>query len=225
MNLRVKRHIPNFLTCCNLLCGSIGVVQIFNGRWETTVYLIWIAILFDFLDGFAARLLKVHSPMGKELDSLADMVTFGLLPGLIAFQLINTKTQIQWLPFLGFLITIFSALRLAQFNVDERQSDVFIGLATPANTLFISSLVFVNAEWLSLMFVLTIVILFSYLLVAPIEMIALKFKHFRWKDNEMRYMIIGLSLISILLLQQLALPLIVIVYICLSIAKKLFFGN
>lgn len=223
--MNVIRNIPNAITCGNLLCGSISVVKIFNGSWETAVYFIWGGLILDFLDGFAARSLKVHSRTGKELDSLADMVTFGLVPGLIAFQLISTKTPLQWLPYLGFLITIFSALRLAKFNVDELQSDVFIGLPTPANTLFISSLIFINADWLPLLTILLLVIVFSYLLIAPIEMIALKFKHFKWKGNEDRYLIIIIATVSILVLQKIALPLVIVAYICLSIAKKVFFSK
>ncbi|MEM9858723.1 MAG: CDP-diacylglycerol--serine O-phosphatidyltransferase [Bacteroidota bacterium] len=221
--MSVKSHLPNFLTCCNLACGSVGIVQVFNNNIYIAIYLIWAALVFDFLDGFAARIIGVHSPMGKELDSLADMVTFGVLPGVIAYYLLSANHESWWIPYLGFLITIFSALRLAKFNIDENQTDVFIGLPTPANTLFISSLVFVPAEWLNFILLIILICVSSYLLVAPLEMLALKFKHFRWKDNEFRYLIIGLSIIGILVLQQLALPIIILVYICLSIVKKAFF--
>ncbi|MGD1958448.1 MAG: CDP-diacylglycerol--serine O-phosphatidyltransferase [Fulvivirga sp.] len=220
-----KKHIPNLLTCCNLVCGSVGIVQVFNNELHYAAYLIWAALIFDFLDGFVARLLKVHSPMGKELDSLADMVTFGLLPGAICFQILNNLTPLIWLPYVGFLITIFSALRLAKFNIDERQADSFIGLPTPANTLFISSLIFVNQLWLTLPVLSSLIVVFSCLLVAPLEMLALKFKHFGWRGNEVRYIFIGISLVSILLFWQLALPVIIVAYICLSIIKKVFLSK
>ncbi len=220
-----KKHIPNLLTCCNLVCGSVGIVQVFNNELHYAAYLIWAALIFDFLDGFVARLLKVHSPMGKELDSLADMVTFGLLPAAICFQILNNLTPLIWLPYVGFLITIFSALRLAKFNIDERQADSFIGLPTPANTLFISSLIFVDQLWLTLPVLLSLIVVFSCLLVAPLEMLALKFKHFGWRGNEVRYIFIGISLVSILLFWQLALPVIIIAYICLSIIKKVFLSK
>lgn len=221
----IKKHLPNFFTCCNLACGSIGIVQVFDNSIEYAAHLIWAALLFDFLDGFVARLLNVYSPMGKELDSLADMVTFGALPGAIAFQMLSHLTALHWLPYLGFIITIFSGLRLAKFNIDDRQTDSFIGLPTPANALFISSLIFVNQSWLTLPIVLAIVILFSFLLVAPLEMLALKFKAFGWQGNEVRYIFIIISLLSILLLQQLALPVIIVAYICLSIIKRAFFSK
>ncbi|MEM9389810.1 MAG: CDP-diacylglycerol--serine O-phosphatidyltransferase, partial [Bacteroidota bacterium] len=130
-----------------------------------------------------------------------------------------------WLPYAGFLITIFSALRLAKFNIDERQTDSFIGLPTPANTLFISSLIFVDQAWLTLPVLLSVIVVFSSLLVAPLEMLALKFKHFVWQGNEVRYIFIGISLVSILLFWQLALPVIIIAYICLSIIKRVFFSK
>lgn len=179
-------------------------------------------MIFDFLDGFVARLLKVHSPMGKELDSLADMVTFGVLPGIIAFQILSSLTTINWIPYLAFLIVIFSALRLAKFNIDENQSDSFIGLPTPANALFISSLLFLDASWLTLSVMVVVVIVFSFLLVAPLQLIALKFKSFGWAGNELRYIFIGVALVSILLLQELALPIIILTYICLSMIKYAF---
>ncbi|MEM9390584.1 MAG: CDP-diacylglycerol--serine O-phosphatidyltransferase, partial [Bacteroidota bacterium] len=221
----LKKHIPNLLTCCNLACGSVGIVKVFNNELHYATYFIWAALIFDFFDGFVARLLKVHSPMGKELDSLADMVTFGVLPGAISFQMLNNLTSLVWLPYAGFLITIFSALRLAKFNIDERQTDSFIGLPTPANTLFISSLIFVDQAWLTLPVLLSVIVVFSSLLVAPLEMLALKFKHFVWQGNEVRYIFIGISLVSILLFWQLALPVIIIAYICLSIIKRVFFST
>jgi CDP-diacylglycerol--serine O-phosphatidyltransferase len=158
-----KKHIPNFLTCCNLACGCIAIVLAFQGSLVESTYLIGLAVVFDFFDGFVARLLKVSGELGKQLDSLADMVSFGVLPGVIMYQLISVcilrskltdfdpfaafSGEVQshsglpsWLPLLGFLITIFSGLRLAKFNIDSRQSDSFIGIPTPANTILICSL-------------------------------------------------------------------------------------
>src|SRR5688572_25544027 len=133
------RHLPNFLTCCNLLCGCFGIVFLLEDRAVPAAYFVWVAGVFDFFDGFAARLLKVSSPIGRELDSLADMVTFGLLPGLIMYKLIGAHSDSDVFPYIGFMMAAFSALRLAIFNIDTRQSDSFIGLNTPANTFFISA--------------------------------------------------------------------------------------
>ena len=216
----LKKHIPNFLTCCNLGCGCVGVVCTINGQLESATYLIWGAMLFDFLDGFVARLLRAYSAIGKELDSLADMVTFGVLPGILSYQLLTELETPGWLPYLGFLITIFSALRLAKFNVDDRQQNAFIGLPTPANALFISSLVLMDWPWLTYPILLTIVVLFSFLLIAPLELFALKFKQFGWKGNEIRYIFLILSASCIIILQFRALPIIIVSYICLSFLKN-----
>ena len=134
------RHLPNFLTCCNLLCGCFGIVFLLEDRGIPAAYFVWASCVFDFLDGFVARALKVSSPIGKELDSLADVISFGLLPALVMYKLIGAHTTIEWLPFIAFFTAAFSALRLAIFNVDETQTDSFRGLNTPANTLFITAL-------------------------------------------------------------------------------------
>jgi CDP-diacylglycerol---serine O-phosphatidyltransferase len=141
--------VPNLLSLGNLLCGCIAVLNVINGNIGIAVYLVMIACVFDFLDGFAARGLKQGSPMGKELDSLADMVTFGVVPGMVMFQMIQFANPVgswgrggieEWLPYIGFIVPLFSALRLAKFNVDTRQSESFIGLPTLANALLICGL-------------------------------------------------------------------------------------
>ncbi|MCG8389722.1 MAG: CDP-diacylglycerol--serine O-phosphatidyltransferase [Cytophagales bacterium] len=221
----IKKHIPNFLTCCNLLCGCVGLVFTFEEKAPYAVYLVWLAMLFDFLDGFTARILKAFSPMGKELDSLADLVTFGVLPSVILFKMISAASPHPYLPFLAFIIAVFSALRLAKFNIDDRQQTVFIGLPTPANALFLSSLVFVDdlyPQWLTAPVLLVITVLFSLLLVAPIELFSLKFKSFNWKGNEVRFLFLGAGLVLVLLCWQLALPLIIIAYLLISVVVKAF---
>ena len=224
----IKKHIPNFLTCCNLLCGCIGLVFAFQGSLHNAVYLVWAAMLLDFLDGFTARILKAFSPMGKELDSLADLVTFGVLPSIILFKMMSGSAPNEFIPFLAFAVAIFSALRLAKFNTDERQQTVFIGLPTPANALFISSLVFVDTMypgWLTWPILAGITLVFSFLLVAPIELFALKFKSLGWKGNEVRFLFLGMSLLLLLLFWQLALPMIIITYILVSVVLKAFFAS
>ena len=137
--MNFRKILPNLFTSLNLLSGCIGIVFISSGKLEYALYFVLTGVFFDFLDGFSARLLKVSSPIGKELDSLADMVTFGVLPSFVIYELLNPLTD-GWMPYTSFLIAIFSALRLAKFNVDTRQREVFIGLPTPANAVFISGL-------------------------------------------------------------------------------------
>ena len=179
----MKRHLPNFLTCCNLICGCLGIVFVLENRAIPAAYLVWLAGIFDFFDGFAARMLKVSSPIGKELDSLADVVSFGVLPSLVMYKLITASTDSSVLPYIGFTIAVFSALRLAIFNVDETQRDSFRGLNTPANTLFITSLPLLYnhvGRWLYQTEVLiAITLIFSFLLVSRIQFFAFKFKSFQ----------------------------------------------
>lgn len=215
------RHLPNFLTCCNLLCGCLGIVFVLEDRGVPAAWFVWLAGLFDFFDGFAARMLKVSSPIGKELDSLADVVSFGVLPSLVMYQMLGNSSPSQFLPYLAFMIAVFSALRLAIFNVDETQSDSFRGLNTPANTIFITSLPLVAdriGQWLYQPAVLAaITVIFSLLLVSPIRFFAFKFKSFGWKGNEIRFTFLILSVLLVIGLNFLAVPLIVILYILLSL--------
>ncbi|MEX2335910.1 MAG: CDP-diacylglycerol--serine O-phosphatidyltransferase [Fulvivirga sp.] len=227
--MNIKKHIPNTITCGNLLCGCLGSVFAFDGDPVTATYLLWLALLLDFFDGFAARMLHVSSPIGKELDSLADMVTFGVLPSVIMFKLIIGYTDSPFLPYIAFMIAIFSALRLAKFNIDDRQQTVFIGLPTPANALFISSLIFIvdsqYTELIGLISLVAITIIFSFLLVAPLELFSLKFKSFSWKDNRIRFTFLLISVLCIIAFQVLALPFIIISYIGLSILQQLMAGK
>ncbi len=233
----MKKEIPNLLTLANLACGMMGIYAVFNSDLEKATYFIVPALIFDFLDGFVARLLKVSSPLGKELDSLADMVTFGALPGFIMFQLLAQAScdpkvctgliSNQYFPYLGFLITLFSAYRLAKFNIDTRQSDTFIGLPTPANTIVIASLPLIASyqpqlwQYINHPKVLAVICLvFSYLLVAELPLIALKFKNFGLKENIYRYSVVIASVLSILLFGVAGLPLSIILYIIIAILQN-----
>ena len=221
----MKRHFPNFLTCCNLLCGCFGIVFVLEGRDLPAAYFVWLAGVFDFFDGFAARMLKVSSSIGKELDSLADVISFGLLPSLVMYKLISSSSDSQILPYVAFIIAIFSALRLAIFNVDETQRDSFRGLNTPANTIFITSLPLLYEDvgrWLYQPPVLVgITLLFSFLLVSRIEFFAFKFKSFRWEDNQMRFTFLIVSVLLLIILQFTAIPIIIILYIVLSLLNNM----
>ena len=201
----MKKHIPNTITCCNLISGCIATYYAFLGDFQMALLFIIIGAVFDFFDGMSARLLGVSSPIGKELDSLADDITFGFAPSAIVFSYLSTfHTHLPFMPFLAFVMAAFSALRLAKFNLDERQALGFIGLPTPANALFWGSLIvgleqyevsFSGWEWV----ILIGTFVSSYLLIAEIPMFALKFKHWGFKGNEVKYIFL-LSCIPLLLL-------------------------
>ncbi len=230
----MKRHIPNAITCCNLISGCIATCFAFFH--EPQLALLWIVAgaVFDFFDGMTARLLGISSPMGKELDSLADDVTFGVAPSTIVFSemlVMDVPGTLQpvgdYLPFFAYIMAAFSALRLAKFNLDERQSMGFIGLPTPANALFWSSLIVGAGDWFEqgpeMMIVIMLMILVScYLLVAEIPMFALKFKHWGFRGNEVKYLFI-LSCIPLLVLFKIsAFALIIAWYVVLSIGVNMF---
>lgn len=222
----MKRHIPNALTSANLLCGMIGIIYVLMGEINYGAYFILLAALFDFLDGFVARILKVSGELGKQLDSLADLVTFGVLPSFVLFKMVESNTDIWYLPFLVLIVAVFSAVRLAKFNIDERQSDRFIGVPTPANALLISTLPFLSErillfeEFLGNPYLLIgLAFLMSYLLVAELPLIALKFKDYSFTNNIFRYFVIGSSLIFLILLGIAGIPFAIISYIALSIAE------
>ena len=212
------------------------MVMIFRNHLEWAAYLVFIAAVFDLFDGMAARMLKVSSPIGKELDSLADVVSFGFVPGAILFKLLQVNISsisdnemlVRGIQFVPFVITLFSALRLAKFNLDTRQSDSFIGVPTPANTLLIVSLPLIlandhfglNSFILNPYFIIGLSILMSYLLVVELPLIALKFKNFSWKDNSYQFILIIASALLLALLKFTALPLIIFLYVLLSIIKK-----
>lgn len=223
--IQIRQHIPNAITCLNLFSGCLACVMAFRGNYEFAAYFIYLAAVFDFLDGFAARLLKAYSAMGKELDSLADVVSFGLAPGIIMFSLFQDasfnflpQVLINYIPYVAFLIPVFSALRLAKFNVDERQTSSFIGLPTPANSIFFASLSVGVPCWIldSGIFLLFIVVLFSYLLVSELPMFSLKFKNLHWKQNAIQYLFLLFSFLVIFFMGIHALYIIIIFYIFIS---------
>ncbi len=241
MNLRP--FIPNFLTSANLFCGMLALVFVGTDQLIPTAFVLVLALIFDFFDGFAARILKVSSPMGKELDSLADMLTFGAVPGFIMAKLIQDTQALAFLPqqligesgtfpfwLFGFVVSVFSALRLAKFNIDERQSDAFYGLPTPANAILIFSfwlIVELSPEsWMAYPFqhLYTLIILClisSYLLIADIRLISLKFKNMSWSENVFRYLLIMSALLLFAFFQYKGIPLIIFIYILLSIVENL----
>lgn len=227
----IRRNIPNALTCGNLLCGCIGVVEAFHNNLLLSCLLIGVALIFDFLDGFLARLLKVASPIGRDLDSLADMVTFGLLPSIIVYQLLMQSIPDLfgiWKAYPAFIIAIFSAVRLAKFNNDPRQSDSFIGVPTPANAMLMASLPWIvqteSEFWKDVIIntnnLLILSVVMSYALVMELPLIALKFKNFGWKGNEFRFILIGTTIILLATLKFLAVPAILVVYVLLSLADN-----
>lgn len=217
----MTRHIPNFLTLCNLFCGCLGILYTFNSSLQISAYFVWAACVFDFLDGFAARSLRTTSSIGKELDSLADMVSFGVLPSMVMYRWMTEAAPGNSIAYLAFLIALFSALRLAKFNIDDRQTDHFIGVPTPANTLFITGLIFLKPPFdfiTSGIVSLTITtILFSLLMVAPIDLFALKFKNFSWVDNKLRLTFAAAAVLLLILLKAAAVPLVILLYIVLSL--------
>ena len=195
--MSVKKHIPNAITCCNLFSGCIACVMALDKNFESAMLFIVLGAVFDFFDGMVARLLGVSSPLGVQMDSLADDITFGLAPATVIFSFMRglkypSSFLADVLPYFAFLIAVFSACRLAKFNIDTRQTTTFIGLPTPANALFWSSLIVGGGKWLSQMnngwiLILALIFLFSYFLVSEIPMFSMKFKNLSWKSNKTRY--------------------------------------
>jgi CDP-diacylglycerol--serine O-phosphatidyltransferase len=242
----IKKNIPNIITCGNLLCGCLAIVKAFEGDLVWAAYLVGIAAVLDFLDGFMARILKVHSEIGKQLDSMADMVTFGIVPGVVMFFLLSNSVHYigfsasgmqSYIPYLGFLISIFSGVRLAKFNIDVRQSDSFIGVPTPANAMLICSfgLIVGNERlfpiesftgWISELihqpwFLIIITLVMSFLLVAEIPLFALKFKNFGWNDNKIRYIFLTCCLIMLVFFKFAGIPIIILLYILFSVIQNM----
>ncbi len=247
----MKKNIPNALTLLNLFCGCIAVIFILNSNFITGAFFVFLGIFFDFFDGFAARKLNVQSELGLQLDSLADMVTSGLVPGLVIYKLLIlasdskefirfsnewTSTmywsgfKLQLIPPLGLLITLASAYRLAKFNIDEDQQTYFKGLPTPANALLILSLPLIlefqnndliNAIILNQWFLIGLTLLSSWLLNSNIKLFALKFKAYGFKGNTTRYIFILLSAVLIIVLHFAAIPIIIFLYIIMSVLDNL----
>ena len=218
----MKKHIPNTITCLNLISGCIATYFAFQSDCELALLFIVIGAVFDFFDGMSARLLHVSSPIGKELDSLADDITFGFAPSAIVFSFLSgLHIHILLLPFLAFVMAAFSALRLAKFNLDERQAMGFIGLPTPANALFWGALIVGLGEQLAAMpyvewMVLAMVFVSSYLLVSEIPMFALKFKTWGWKGNEIKYIFLLTCIPLLLCFQVTGIAIIIAWYVILS---------
>lgn len=240
--MSIKKHIPNAITLLNLLAGLLALIHAFNGNYSEAFSLVCLGIFFDFWDGFFARIWKVQSPIGLQLDSLADMVTSGVVPGLVMYKILGgiQENQSQYnltpetsymgvVPYLGFLITLASCYRLAKFNVDTRQTDSFIGLPTPANALLIMSIPMIHLnsefEWLvdflSNPYVLVgITVLSAYLLNAEIPLFSLKVKNFSWEKYKMQVVFLILSVILIVLLEFIAIPIIILLYVILSVVNN-----
>lgn len=221
----IKKHIPNSITCLNLISGCIATYWALYGAWDTALMFIIIGAIFDFFDGMSARLLGVSSPIGKELDSLADDITFGLAPSAIIFDFLKTGVQhLPWhyLAYAAFIMAAFSALRLAKFNLDERQAMGFIGLPTPANALFWGALIAGSGDWLLsspiYYYAVFIGMLVScWLLVSEIPMFALKFKTWGWKGNEIKYIFLVTCIPMLILLGISGLAATIAWYVMLSL--------
>ena len=223
----LKKHIPNTITCLNLISGCIATFYALMGNFQLALLFIIIGAVFDFFDGMVARLLHVSSPIGKELDSLADDITFGFAPSAIVFSYLSQFSILnsQLMPFLAFIMAAFSALRLAKFNLDERQAMGFIGLPTPANALFWGALIVGAGEWMKTapfiganlsLVILTGVFISCYLLVSEIPMFALKFKTWGWKGNEIKYIFLLTCIPLLLLFRVSGLAAIIAWYVILS---------
>lgn len=244
----MKKHLPNLISLLNLLSGSIAVIFAVKGELVIAAFFVFLGIFFDFFDGLLARKLNVQSELGLQLDSLADVVTSGLAPGIVMMQLFNTlgmdwtefdydatvgaNSSIQehtFLPLFGLLITLASAYRLAKFNISTNQSDAFIGLPTPANAIFILSFPLIlefqnndliNAIILNKWFLISLTLLSAFLMNSNLKLLALKFKTFDFKHNASRYVLIILSIVLLVIFQFAALPLIIILYILISLLNK-----
>lgn len=243
--MSLKRHVPNFITILNLLCGALATIFAVQGNLIMAALFVALGIFFDFFDGLAARVLNVKSEIGLQLDSLADVITSGLVPGIVMYQLLvralpgTAKPVSNWtdsgswwewdfptLALIGLLIAAASGYRLAKFNIDDRQTDSFIGLPTPANALLILSLPLILAfqpnpwavelilnEW----FLIGLTLVSCYMLNAEIALFALKFTDWSFKANKLRYFFLGFCLLMLILFQFIAIPLIIISYVILSI--------
>lgn len=225
--MNLKSQIPNAFTLLNLLSGVIGIVWVLNGNVLSGAYFILISAGLDFFDGFAARILKVPSEIGKQLDSLADLVSFGVLPGFVLFQMVREQSTADWYPYLTLIVPLLSAYRLAKFNIDTRQSDQFIGLPTPANALFLSTLPYFALRWpeisgwLSSPLVLVLIVwVMAILLVVELPLIALKFKNFSFADNVFRYVLVIVSVLLAILFGLAGIPMVILAYIVLSIIEN-----
>ncbi|OOQ56877.1 CDP-diacylglycerol--serine O-phosphatidyltransferase [Mucilaginibacter pedocola] len=232
MRRRVKKHLPNAITCANLFSGCVGIVFAFQDNLVVASYAIFLAAIFDFFDGFASRVLNSVSCIGRDLDSLADMVSFGFLPAAIMYELLLQAPQTgisTWLNFIAFMIPVFSALRLAKFNTDTRQAESFIGLPTPANAILIASFPLILQQYdgldrviLNPYGLISFIIVMCILLVAEIPLMSLKFKNTDFNKNFYRYLLLLFSAILILFFKFAAVPVVIVMYITLSLIQLKF---
>lgn len=226
----ITRHIPNAVTCCNLFSGCIATVMAYEMKYEWAAFFIILAAVFDFFDGMLARFLNARSPIGKDIDSLADDISFGLAPAMIVFSLFKEvhypdfMTGIQaWFSYSAFLIAVFSALRLAKFNIDTRQTTSFIGMPTPANALFWASLAvgahdtLISESYFNAFYLFILVCIMSGLLVSELPMFSLKFKNLTWSDNKIRYIFIIGCIPLLISLKLLSFAAIIAWYLILSV--------
>jgi len=241
----MKKHIPNIVTLLNLLSGTIAVILAVEGKLVYAGFFVLLGIVFDFFDGLLARILNVQGELGKQLDSLADMVTSGVVPGIVMYQLLKDASGawnedgiqlsslflegITFIPMIGLLLTLASAYRLANFNIDERQTSSFIGIPTPANTIFILSLPLIlkyseisfaihliENQW----FLIVITLIGSYMMNANIPLFSLKFKDYSIKNNVIKYVFLILTVVMLVALKFIAIPLVIILYVVLSIVEN-----
>ena len=239
--MSINKHIPNIVTLGNLFCGTLAAIFAVGGHFEMTALFVVLGVFLDFFDGFFARVLKVSGELGKQLDSLADMVTSGVVPGIVLFVLLGNNQQIPYeidsefkfsmgLPLLGLIITLSACYRLAKFNLDTRQSESFIGLPTPAMSLFIVSLPLVqmhsDIDFVKDLignnyFLIGITILFSFLMNSEFHLFSLKFKNYGVKENLFKYILILFSIILLITIEYLAVPVIIISYVILSMLKNM----
>ncbi|HSD14416.1 MAG TPA: CDP-alcohol phosphatidyltransferase family protein [Flavobacterium sp.] len=237
-----KKQIPNLITFLNLAAGLFALIHAFNGNYNEAFSLVCLGIFFDFWDGFFARIFNAQSPLGVQLDSLADMVTSGVVPGVVMYKMLTDIQENQSIytltgdtyymavvPYIGFIITIASCYRLAKFNIDTRQTDSFIGLPTPANALLIMSIpmiLFANQyEWLSNIlsnpyFLVGLSFLSAYLLNAEIPLFSLKVKYFSWEKNKLQVLFLAVCVVLLVLFQYLAIPMIILFYVLLSVLNN-----
>ena len=227
--MNIKKHIPNLITLLNLFSGCIALVYASEANFEMAFFFVCLGIFFDFFDGFFARLFNVSSPLGLQLDSLADMVTSGVVPGFVMFKMltnsVSSDPSLIYLPYLGFIITLGSCYRLANFNIDTRQTDSFIGLPTPANAIFILSLPLIlkNTDSLILLELLTnswvlffVTLVSAFILNAEIPLFALKIKKFNFKDNALQIVFLLISLLLLAVFKFSGVALIIVFYVMLS---------
>jgi CDP-diacylglycerol---serine O-phosphatidyltransferase len=235
--MSIKKHIPNIITLLNLFCGCIALVFVSKFDFLTAFFFVSLGIFFDFFDGFFARLFKVSSPLGLQLDSLADMVTSGVVPGFVMFQMLNQQKNIQksdilssfyempqtsWFAYIGFIITLGACFRLANFNIDTRQSNSFIGLPTPANTLFILSLPLISCCDLrtldfGILILISISILSAFVMNAEIPLFSLKIKSYNLRDNKLPMFFLLIALFLIGFFQFLGVAITIVFYVALSV--------